>query len=206
MAHATPDEIELHNLTIHGDEIAFSKLFSLYSENIFTSLKKLYPVVARKDDAIIMEAVSDGFFGYYRNPSTFNPEVSTLNKFLHLACERDLINILDKEERKIKKMRFVEVEDDFWNRKIREEENPESILLQKENEQTENQELKRVLKNDVDVELAKLIQNGERKTVMFSRVLKIETLSFVEQQKIVKQNKDRIKVTLKQPKKIKYND
>jgi hypothetical protein len=201
MAQATPDEIELHELTLNGEETAFSKLFSLYSENIFISLKKLYPVVARKDDAIIMEAVSDGFFGYYKNPSTFNPQVSTLNKFLHLACERDLINILDKEERKIKKMRFVEVADDFWNRKITEEENPETILLNKEYERNESHELKLLLKNDLDVELAKLIQNGERKTEIFSQVLKIETLSFVEQQKIVKQNKDRIKVALKRTKK-----
>lgn len=197
MAQATPDEIEVHNLIIHGDEIAFSKLFSLYSENIFISLKKLYPGVATKDDAIIMEAVSDGFFGYYKKPSTFNPKISSLNKFLHLACERDLINILDKEKRKIKKMQFVEVENDFWNRRITEKENPESILMKKETEQTENHELNSVLTNDIDVELAILIKNGERNTEMFSKVLKIEDLPFIEQQKIVKQNKDRIKVTLK---------
>lgn len=197
MAQATPDEIELHNLTLNGDEIAFSKLYSKYSEEIFNSLKMFYPAIARKDDAIIMEAVSEGFLGYYKNPSTFNAEVSTLKKFLLLACERDLINILDKEKRKIKKMQFVEVEDDFWDRKIGSEENPETILLRKEGEQTKTSELQNVLKNEVDVELAKLIKNGERKTEMFSKVLQIENLSFAEQQKIVKQNKDRIKVTLK---------
>lgn len=197
MAQATPDEIELHNLTLDGDEIAFSKLYTLYSESIFHSLKRFYPAIAKKDDAIIMEAVSDGFLGYYQNPSTFNPQVSTLEKFLRLACERDLINIIDKEERKIKKMRFVEVEEDFWNRKVGSEENPETILLQKESEQAETSQLQNVLKNDVDVELSKLILNGERKTEMFSKVLQIENLSFSEQQKIVKQNKDRIKVSLK---------
>jgi hypothetical protein len=197
VAQATQNEIELHNLTLHGDEIAFSKLYSLYSESVFLSLKKFYPAVAQKDDAIIMEAVSNGFLGYYQNPSTFNPQVSTLEKFLRLACERDLINILDKEERKIKKMRFVEVEEDFWNRKVRNEENPETIFLQKEGEQAETSELQAVFRNNVDVELAKLIQNGERKTEMFSKVLQIENLSFAEQQKIVKQNKDRIKVSLK---------
>jgi hypothetical protein len=201
MAQATPDEIELHKLTLDGDEIAFSRLYSLYSESIFHSLKNFYPVVAQKDDAIIMEAVSNGFLGYYQNPSTFNPQVSTLEKFLRLACERDLINILDKEERKTKKMRFVEVEEDFWNRKVGGGENPEIILLQKESEQAETSELQSVLKNDVDVELAKLIRSGERKTEMFSKVLQIENLSFAEQQKIVKQNKDRIKVSLKRPKK-----
>jgi DNA-directed RNA polymerase specialized sigma24 family protein len=203
MPQATPDEIELHKLTLSGDETAFSRLFSLYSEEIFVSLKKLYPVISRKDEAIIMESVSDGFFGYYKNPSTFNPEISTLNKFLHLACERDLINIMDKDERKIKKMGFVKVADDFWNRKIVDEENPESILLEKENEQTKNHELKNVFDNEVDIELAKLIRNGERRTEMFSKVLKIENLSFEEQQKIVKKSKDRIKVILKRKQKIK---
>jgi hypothetical protein len=197
MAKAIPEEIELHNLTVNGDETAFSKLYSLYSNDIFNSLKKFYPVIAKKDDAIIMEAVSDGFLGYYKNPSTFNPSISALKKFLQLACERDLINILDKEERKIKKMRFVEVEESFWNRKFGTVENPESILLLKEIEETENHELKNILKNEVDVKLAKLIKIGERRTEMFSRVLKIENLAFDEQQKIVKQNKDRIKVTLK---------
>src|SRR6478672_10049631 len=124
MLQATIQEIELHQLILEGDETAFSRLFSIYSEDIFNSLKNLYPVVARKDDAVIREAVSDGFLGYYKNPTTLNHSGSTLNKFLHLACERDLINILDKEERKIKRMRVVEVEDDFWNRKIIGKENP----------------------------------------------------------------------------------
>ncbi len=179
---------------------AFSKLFTMYSEDIFNSLKNLYPNVGKTDDAIIMEAVSEGFLGYHKNPSTFNPQLSTLKSFLHLACERDLINILDKAERKRKKMQFVEVDESFWNRKITVEENPQSILIQKEQFVAEGQDLAKTFNNEVDIELAKLIKNGERKTEAFSKILGVENLPFEEQQKIVKQNKDRIKIALKRNK------
>lgn len=194
---ATPEESELHKLIINGDEIAFSKLYSLYSEDIFVSLKNLYPGIAQKDDALIMEAVSDGFLGYYRNAKTFNPKVTALKRFLHIACERDLINILDKEARKTKKMKIVEVGEHFWTQKESGQENPETILIQNESEQVEIDDLRSLLKSEIDIELAILIRRKERKTEMFSKILKIDTLPTSEQQKIVKQNKDRIKAILK---------
>jgi DNA-directed RNA polymerase specialized sigma24 family protein len=197
MAQATSVETQLHEATIAGDETAFSKLFTLYSYDIFKALKRLYPVVGKKDDATIMEAVSDGFLGYHRNPSTFNPQLSTLKSFLHLACERDLINSLDKEKRRKKKMQFVEVDESFGNRHMKVEETPQSILVQKEQAAIEIQYLRKSFDDNVDVELAKLIRNGERKTEAFSRILGVENLPFEQQQKIVKQNKDRIKITLK---------
>jgi len=42
-------------------ETAFAKLFTMYSEDIFNSLKRLYPNIAKTDDAIIMEAVQKAF-------------------------------------------------------------------------------------------------------------------------------------------------
>lgn len=197
MAKASAREIILHNSIVNGDDIAFSQLFDLYSAKVFASLRGLYPLVAKNDKAVIRQAVSDGFLGYYGNPKTFNPELSTLLRFLHVASERDLINALDKEKRRKNGAVYVEIDEKDRNGELRVEDTPHIWMEQNEIEAKVDQELKKIFSNETDLELAKLIQDGERNTITYCKVLRIEHLPFEEQQRIVKRNKDRVKVELK---------
>jgi hypothetical protein len=92
MAKATPDEIELHNLIISGDDLAFSKLCDKYLEPTIKSVRQFNWQIHLTDNSIIPEVVIDSFYAYLYNPDKFNPEKETLERFLVIDAEGDLKN------------------------------------------------------------------------------------------------------------------
>src|SRR5580698_11502086 len=96
---ATENELELHNSIKEKDDLALSQLFELKGEEIILSLTRWYPRVAAKDKALITEAVNEAFWGYYKNPYSFDPKLYTLQRFLEIAADRDLKNILIREKK-----------------------------------------------------------------------------------------------------------
>src|SRR5436190_11891615 len=98
MAKATEQDIKIHNSILAKNDLALAMLFDLYGESIIGSLKKWYSKVAANDEDLIKAAVYEAFLGYYQNPNTFNPELNGLLRFLEIAAERDLINLIKKEK------------------------------------------------------------------------------------------------------------
>lgn len=82
--NASPKEQRLYHAIVNGDDLALSKLYDLYGKEIIGSLKSWYRKSANKDDAPIFEAVNEAFFGYYKNPTTFNPKLNTLKRLVLL--------------------------------------------------------------------------------------------------------------------------
>jgi RNA polymerase sigma-70 factor (ECF subfamily) len=196
MAKASDKERELHQLILTGDDLALSKLYVLYGKSVINKLKGLY---SKTDLTYIQEAVNDGLFGYFRNPKTFDPEKNTLLRFLEIAAERDLLNILQKEKKHLqtkKAPQNVELEEVFWNSIVREEKTTDGQLIHKESIEIVNKELAIHFDTERDLKLAKLVLSGERETDVFSTVLEIEKLTVEEQRKEVKKHKDRIKKVL----------
>lgn len=191
--------LELHHLVLKGDGLSLSKLIDLLGETIINKLKKWYPKVAQSDTSLIQEAVSEAFLGYFRNPLTFNSTKNTLQRFLEIAAERDLLNILEKEKKHtntIKAPDDVELEEKFWNSILKEYEQSDTEIIYEELVELVDKELFTHFDCELDVKLAKLVISGERETTVFSSVLKLEHLHIDEQRAEVKRNKDRIKKVL----------
>src|SRR5689334_2057725 len=118
MKRKTDNGIELHQLILKGDDLALSKLFDLYGGSVARKLKNWYQSTANADAALIYEAVNEAFLGYFRNPYTFDSRISTLERFLEVAAERDLKNILVREKKHLalKKTPIdVELHEKLWN-------------------------------------------------------------------------------------------
>lgn len=196
---ATAGEIELHKAITEGDNIALSRLYDLYGAKVTSSLKSWYPKFAAKDDAQILEAVNDAFWGYSKNPSTYDIHVSSLQRFLEMAAERDLKNILAREKKHANREELpdtVELQEKFWNR-ITENGSPtDGEVIESELLADVNNELASYFKNETDVHLAKLVMIGERETEVFSELLQIGHKTIEEQRSEVKKHKDRIKKVL----------
>ena len=200
MAVASDKEKEIHHLILNGDAIALSKLFDLYGDYLIKVTKRRYPKCAKSDASLIVEAVNEGLLGYFRNPRTFNPELNTLKRFLEIASERDLKNLLEKNAKhtkgRIEVSEDVELEENFWNRVKKDNGSADDSLINEETIRLVTNELERHFDNQIDVEMAKLILSSERATATFAELLDITDLNDTDQQEEVKRNKDRIKKVL----------
>ena len=193
---APKNEIELHEAIKEGDNTALSRLYDLYGTKVITSLKSWYPKIAAKDDAQILEAVNEAFWGYSKNPFTYDIHTSTLQRFLEVAAERDLKNILAKEKKHANREELpddVELEEKFWNRITKTGGPTDGEVIESELLKNVNKELSNYFKNGTDVNLAKLVLVGERETEVFSELLQIKHMTIEEQRSEVKKHKDRIK-------------
>jgi hypothetical protein len=196
---ANDKELELHSLIQISDDIALAKLYDLYGESIVKSLKRWFQKVASIDEALIFEAVNEAFFGYYRNPGTFDPNQNSLHRFLEIAADRDLKNILQREKKHSNKQSLpedVELEDKFWNNIRKDRQSTDEELIWNQSLELVDKELANYFTNEVDISLAKMVLSEKRETEAFSKVLQIQNLSIAEQRKEVKRNKDRVKKVL----------
>lgn len=192
-------ELSMHSLIQDKDDLALAKLYDLYGESVVLSLKKWFPNIARKDESLILEAVNEAFLGYYNNGQTFNPHKSTLLRFLEIAADRDLKNILQREKKHFQKQNIpedVELEEHFWNSVQRNNQSTDETMIHRESLESVDRELANYFECEKDILLAKMILSGERETDPFADVLNIRTLLIDEQRKEVKRNKDRIKKVL----------
>lgn len=199
MAQANIEEIELHHQIQSGDDIALAKLYELYGGDMVSWLKRLYPQITLQDDALIFEAVNDAFWGYFRNPGTFDTNKNTLKRFLEIAAERDLINIIEKGEKHSNKVSLpnnVELEEKFWNSIKGTTVSSDEQVMHKEIMNLVDKELAKYFLNEKDMILAKMIMQGIKETHEFIEILEVGGLQKVAQQEEVKKNKDRIKKVL----------
>lgn len=193
---ATQKELELHNSIINRNDVALLLLYDLYGAGIIRTLKSWYPKLAAKNDDSIPEAVNEAFLGYYNNPATFNSEINSLERFLEIAAERDLKNIIEKEKKQKGRVNLpedVELQDKYWNSIIKDTTAPDQSIIHKEMMKILDKELNLHFKTNVDITLAKMVLSCERNAKLFAEVLGITELPVEQQEKEVKRHKDRIK-------------
>jgi RNA polymerase sigma-70 factor (ECF subfamily) len=187
--------LELHLLIKVGNDLALAKLYDCYGGDIVSALRRWYPNLAKDDNDYFLEAVNEAFFGYYKNPYTFDPGKSTLKRFLEVAAERDLLNILEREKRHTGKENLpedVELEEIFWNTIKRDTQSIDEKIIARETMDWIHKELANHFPLETDLVLAKMILQGVRETDAFAEALQIEKLQREEQKKEVKRHKDRI--------------
>ena len=196
---ATLIELDHHKAVLDKDDLALSKLYDLYGDKIIRTLKRWYRTVAKRDEALIFEAVNEAFYGYFNNPSTFNPQQNTLQRFLEIAADRDLKNLLSKEKKHLLRKDLpedVELEEKFWNSIAKSDNSADATIITDEMMQAVQQLLAIYFLTDTDILLAKMVLSKDRETELYIKVLQIEQLTIGEQRKEVKKTKDRIKKVL----------
>jgi RNA polymerase sigma-70 factor (ECF subfamily) len=193
---ASLKEWELHNAVLEKKDIALSKLNTMYALQIVQILKYKYQAAAKRDEAYFFEAVNEALRGYHKNPSTFNPEKYKLFTFLLVAADRDLRNILQREQKHLNRKDLpedVELQENFWNTTIKPHSSADDAIQIEETMAAIHNFLESLFPNERDITLVYMILAGERETESYSEVLEIENLTLSEQRAEVNRHKDRIK-------------
>jgi DNA-directed RNA polymerase specialized sigma24 family protein len=192
-------EMELHTAVREKKDIALSKLDKMYGHQIAQILKYKYQTAAKRDETLLFVAVNEALLGYYNNPDTFNPEKYKLFSFLLVAADRDLQNILLKEQKHLNRKDLpedVELQENFWNTIIKPHGSTDDTIQLEETMTTIQNVIERLFPNEKDIILAYMVLAHERETEPYSEVLEIEDLTMSEQRAEVKKHKDRIKKVL----------
>lgn len=199
MATATDQERQIHSLILQQDDLAFARFCDEFYEAVYQKVKAFNKGIMAADETLIMDVVTDSFLNYFKNPGRYDPEKQSLEKFLIMDAEGDLLNAWEKVRREIKKIQKpVELDSENRNRDIEDEElNPYEKLVDRENRQLLEEKLAGIFKEEKDILLAQLLLSGERRSSEYAKVLEIEHLEEQEQRQEVKRHKDRIDKVIK---------
>jgi hypothetical protein len=199
MSIPSANDLELHQLILSSNDLALGKIYDAYGQIIADKLKALYNKTARTDHALIYEAVSEALWGYFRNPSTFDPHKKSLLGFLEIAAERDLLNILERQKKHLEfeiVPKNVELGEILRNSSMSDAHSADKELIMNESIHLVEKELAKYFPHPRDIVLARMVITGVRETEAFALELGIAGWDLVEQQAEVKRNKDRIKRVL----------
>lgn len=193
MAQATDKEREIHRLILLGDDIAFAKFCDEYYELIYEKVLAFNKPIFNEHETLIIDVVTDTFLNYFRDPSRYDPEKQTLERFLIMDAEGDLKNAWEKHKRQTKNnVRSVELEEKKGNSIQDEELDPVNSLINKEDIEILYKKLKILFTDEKDIEVAHLMLSGERRSSEYARILQIEDRGSEEQKQEIKKQKDRI--------------
>jgi hypothetical protein len=200
MSEALPNreqELSLHRRLFDGDPVASADLASSYLNPLIAQLSKQNRVA----DDLIEEAAEEALVSLIKNPGSFNASRNKSDRplfaYLLMSARRDLQNLLARENRR--RCRFVRLESvehspDGGKYLSRHDDPSAALMLQEEAEQASRRLLPGVRDGLNDGELAalELLLQGERKTALYARALRIEHLPKKEQAAQVKRVKDKL--------------
>jgi hypothetical protein len=187
----------LHTRLLELDPVAPAEFAEAYFEPVASALMRRNRDI---DPHLCYEAAGEAVLSLIKNPANFRPERSSLDKFLRMAAQSDLRNLLEKEQRhrsRRAKLEVVELAPVARNILQADLIDPAAIVEQQaeiELKKTrENLAAETVAFSSHEAEVLSLMQQGERRTDAFARVLGISELSAAHQRREVKRVKDRIK-------------
>lgn len=194
MASASENEKNIHSLILQKDDLAFARFCDEFYDPVYKKVRAFNRGINTVDETLIMDAVTDTFLNYFKNPQRYNPEKQSLEKFLIMDAEGDLLNTWEKIKQKNKKIeKPVELEEKNRNSEIEDDElTPYEKLVNKETFLLLEKKLNEVFKDERDVLIAQLILAGERQSLEYAKIIGIEALDPETQRREVKRHKDRI--------------
>jgi hypothetical protein len=197
----TPEEeLALHRRLVDEDTVASAELATAYLDCLIAFLRKKNH--QRIPQEFVEEAAGEALISLFKNPKSFDASQNRgrlpLLAFLRLAAQRDLLNILKKEQRHWHgRVSVQDVEDSALAGKyLGSHEDPsERLQLQEEIEKANREILCFVRQglSDGERQALEMMRQGERSTAAFARVLGIEQLPKEAQQAEVKRVKDKLK-------------
>ncbi len=193
MAQATHKEREIHKSVLSGDDLAFAKFCDDYYELIYEKVLAFNKIIFNENETLIIDVVTDTFLKYFRDPTRYDPEKQTLERFLIMDAEGDLKNEWGKWKRKNKNI-ISSVELEEKNGKSIEDEGLDPIhsIIHKEDIEILYKKLKILFTDEKDIEIAQLMFAGERRGSEYAKILEIEDKPPELQRLEIKKQKDRI--------------
>ena len=180
---------QIHTRLLSNDPTAPAELVEGVLNSLIGRLSKKFPDLYRSD--LLYDAVTDALMEYIKTPSKFDPSKRGLFGYLLMAAKGDLLNTLDKMQRRGEKEIIVE------NVEVQELSRNNGLDLPAVEDRidirTVRQELEKLFDKPEDRGIAHLILQGERSTDAYADILGIESLPLDEQRRLVKRHKDRIK-------------
>lgn len=194
----TPEqELDLHRRLVDADPVATAELATAYLKPLIASLIKSNSRQISRE--FIEEAADEALVCLFKNPQGFaaaqSPGRLPLFAYLRLAAQRDLQNILRREQRHWRGREYVELSSLAGNYRGRAEDPSDHIQLQEESAKAEREIFGPVREglNEGERQALELMRQGERKTEPFARALGILQLPKNEQQVLVKRVKDKLR-------------
>ena len=194
------EELNLHGRLVNADPVASSELATAYFDCLISFLRRKNSREIPRDS--IEQAAGDALIALIKNPQGFDASRSRaslpLLAFLRLAAQRDLQNILKREQRHWHGRVSLEAVEDspLAGKYLGSHEDPsERLQLQEELEKADREILRFVRQglSEEERQALEMLRQGERKTAAFARVLGIEQLPKEAQQAEVKRVKDKLK-------------
>jgi hypothetical protein len=179
---------ELHKLVLNGDVTAPARIAELFLPIL---LRKISARSRNVHPDMINTAVADALLNYLKTPKTFDPRKLTLGKFLLMAADRDLKNLLSSRAKEVERWGYKETV---------ELEGSAAEQVSGESDETRTRILN-VVNDETDKKLVSLMADGVRQTHAYAEVLGITHLPKNQQAKTVKRHKDRLMKALKSARK-----
>jgi RNA polymerase sigma-70 factor (ECF subfamily) len=195
---ALPDrayERELHERLLAGDLVASQEVATAFLLAVVERLRQRFPRL--DDESLIFDAAADAILSYADRPSQYDPQGLRLLSYLVMSAHGDLKNALQRHRRQARRevpVGDVELLLDVRNSEVEEvqpEERPATPGVRKVGHR-----MREEIPDPVDQQLVGLMVQGERRTEAFARVLGITDMEVLQQRKLVKQHKDRLKKRL----------
>jgi hypothetical protein len=177
----------LHAFVIQGDATALNQLAERVLPVVCRMLRSRFPGAKAE---LVIEGAEDAFLDYSRDPGQFDRTRGTLEVFLLARAARNVLNLLEKEDRRQRR--------ETANASDVAEDSPviESDALAGLEQSEIREYLLRSATSEVERSAVILLLDGEYSTAALAVALSASHLSFPEQQREVKRFKDRVKKRL----------
>lgn len=190
---------QIHRRILLDDPTAFAELCERALPHLVSLLRgQFYQVEAHLHETVIIDCLLD----YQRRPRRFNSEKLFLFAYLRMAVRRDMLNIIDKNRRR--ERRLLSIDEPGAQQQLADENDllDQMALDEWLQEHTElsRQEILQALNaelSEMDKEVLLLMVDGVRESRRYAEVMNLTHLDVVAQRKEVKRAKDRLNKQLR---------
>ncbi|HZU05403.1 MAG TPA: sigma factor [Chloroflexota bacterium] len=197
---AALDEQALHARLLAGDPTAPADLAETYLPRLVARLGRYYKNV---DPQLLESAAIDAVLDLAMHPHRYDPARGRLESYLFMAARRDLLNALQRTQRRAAHERpltvidpsagNVELASPARNLRASEADDPLELLIQQEAADPRLMAAIREQCDEREWAVFQLMLDGEDRTAAYAQVLGITHLSPREQAQEVKRVKERLK-------------
>ena|SRR5687768_18033463 len=180
---------DLHERLLRGEATAPSDLASRCLEPLLTSLARRFPDV---DDQLLGDVAIDLILKVAKEPTQYDPDRGSLSAYLRMAARRDVQNALQRERRRTVRhipLDDVELRPPVRNREWTSAADPADAVIGALDHERLTALREQFSAQDWEVVLLRI--EGERRTERFVAVLGLQDRPPDEQEREVKQAKDR---------------
>jgi RNA polymerase sigma-70 factor (ECF subfamily) len=195
---------EVYRRLLAGEPDAPADLYALFLDPLVAALAGKYPFPSDPD--LVHDMVTDAITRLVKEPARYRPERGSLWSYLYMDANGDIKNALSRQRPTLRLVRAgedgeeegydppdldVEVEGEVLDR-VHPEGLPEGVTRE-----AVRDALRRTFPEERDRALVSLMSDGVRETDRYARVLGIADRPVDEQQRLVKQHKDRLSVAMR---------